>query len=266
VNEERIVELVSMRDYRRDATSIEVSRRLLSYLLSGAIEPGQKIPSERMLAEILGVGRYVIREAFKTLTLLGLIDVRQGDGTYLRRPASDLLTQSIQWGLLLGDQQIEELVDARYHLEAMLAELAAGRRSEADLAALRSLLAEMDDAEPNDPNRFIASDLAFHMRIAKAAGNPPLASVLESIALLLKAWMSGVAASTPEHDPSEEHSAIIEAIERGDSDNAGAAMRSHLVAAYERLRSTRGEERVARPSAAPLSEAGSRVIARRGRS
>ena len=95
---EQIVELTSMRDYRRDAASIEVSRRLLSYLLSGAKAPGQKIPSERQLADILGVGRYVIREAFKTLTLLGLIDVRQGDGTYLRRPTSDLMMQSIQWG------------------------------------------------------------------------------------------------------------------------------------------------------------------------
>ncbi len=262
MNEERIVELASMRDYRREAPSIEVSRRLLSYLLSGAIEPGEKISSERRLAETLGVGRYVIREAFKTLTLLGVIDVRQGDGTYLRRPASDLLVQSIQWGLLLGDRQLDELVDARVHLESMLAAMAAERRSEGDISALRSLLAEMDAAEPSDPDGFIAADLAFHLRIAKAAGNPPLASVLGSIGLLLKAWMSGVASSSPEHDPSGEHAAIIEAIERGDGDDARVAMRTHLMAAYERLLSTRSEGRVADPTGARLNEGGSPVVAR----
>ncbi len=243
MTDEQGAELRSMRDYHRDAASTEVSRRLLSYLLSGAVEPGEKIPSERSLAATLGVGRYVIREAVKTLRLLGLVDVRQGDGTYLRRPASDLLVQSIQWGLLLGDRQLDELVDARVHLESMLAGMAAERRSEGDISALRSLLAEMDAAEPNDPDRFIAADLSFHLRVAKAAGNPPLATVLESVGVLLRAWMSGVASSSPEHDPSDEHAAIIEAIERGDTAGASAAMRAHLVAAFERLQSRRGPER-----------------------
>lgn len=247
MNEHRAVELVSMSDYRRDATSTEAARRILSYLLSGAIEPGQKIPSERRLAEILGVGRYVIREAFKTLTLLGLIDVRQGDGTYLRRPASDLLSQSIQWGLLLGDHQTEALVDARYHLEAMLAEMAAGRRSEADLTALQLLLAEMDDAEPDDVDRFVASDVAFHLRIARAARNPPLASVLQSIGVLLEAWILRLAKATPEHNPSWEHQQIIDAIRSGDGQQARAAMQAHLAAAYGRLGSTRHGERPSEP-------------------
>ena len=118
--------------------------------------------------------------------------------------------------------------------------MAAERRTETDIADLRSLLTEMDDAEAVDPSHFIVADVGFHMQIAKAARNPPLASVLESIGVLLKAWMSGVASSSPEHDPTREHVAIMEAIEDGDGQRARAAMQSHLSAAYGRLRSVHG--------------------------
>ena len=74
----------------------EITRRLLEFLLSGDIEPGSKIASERQLAEALQVGRGSVREAIKSLSLLGLLDVRQGDGTYLSRGGSDLLPQVIR--------------------------------------------------------------------------------------------------------------------------------------------------------------------------
>ena len=80
----------------------QVARLLLDYLLAGNVRPGTRLPSERRLAEELGVGRSVVREALKSLGLLGLVEVRQGDGTYLRRIESDLLPRVIEWGLLLG--------------------------------------------------------------------------------------------------------------------------------------------------------------------
>ena len=79
---------------------MEIARRLLDYFLSGEVEPGERIPSERRLAESLGVGRSLVREALKSLHLLGLLEVRQGDGTYLKRTDSELLPQVIEWGLL----------------------------------------------------------------------------------------------------------------------------------------------------------------------
>lgn len=236
---EPAVGLASMRDYRRDGVSTEVSRRLLSYLLSGAVEPGDRLPSERQLAEVLGVGRSVVRESLKALTLLGLIDVRQGDGTYLRRPASALVAQSIEWGLLLGDEQIDELAEARYHLEVVLVALAAQRRSEADLDELRRLLVIMEESEPGDPDRYIASDMAFHLAIAHASGNHPLAGVMSSISTLLQEWMYRVAATTPEHDPTAEHVAIFDAIQAGDQDAARTAMGIHIAGSYGRLNPVR---------------------------
>ena len=225
-----------MRDFRRESGAAEVARRLLAYLLSGAVEPGSKIPSERQLAETLGVGRAVVREGLRALTLLGLTDVRQGDGTYLRRPGSDLLAQSIQWGLLLGDHQLADLVEARIGIESAVAELAATRRSEADLEELRVQLQEMNEAEPHDPARFIAADLAFHHRIAAAGANSAMSGVLRSIGTLLEAWMQRVAAENPEHNPFHEHEAILDALERADAEGARRAMREHLEASSHRLR------------------------------
>jgi GntR family transcriptional repressor for pyruvate dehydrogenase complex len=82
----------------QEGTSIEISRQLLDYLLSGRVQPGARLPPERKLAEALGVGRSVVREALKSLTLLGLLEVRLGDGTYVKRSDAEILPQSIEWG------------------------------------------------------------------------------------------------------------------------------------------------------------------------
>lgn len=230
-----IDQLQPMDDYRRDAASIEIARRLLSYLLAGNIEPGQKIPSERNLAEVLSVGRSIVREALKSLTLLGLVDVRQGDGTYLRRPGSELLSQSIEWGLLLGQQRTKDLVEARQHLEVMLAGLAAERRTEEEVAELRVLLDQMG-AAANNPEKFVAADVAFHVCVAKAARNSAIAGVMSSIRSLLRVWISRVMRSSTSFEPSmREHAAVLEAIAKGDPAMARAAMQAHMDGAHERL-------------------------------
>ena len=109
----------------REPVSNEVAQVLLRHLVSGEYEPGQRLPPERALADSLNVGRSLIREALKALTLLGLIEVRPGDGTYLRRRPSDLLPASFEWGLLLGENQLEDVIEARRELEIVLAGFAA---------------------------------------------------------------------------------------------------------------------------------------------
>lgn len=79
--------------------AIQVARQLISYLLeSRAWKVGDKLPSERELVGTFGVGRSAVREALKSLSLLGLLEIRQGDGTYVRSPHSDLLPQVMEWG------------------------------------------------------------------------------------------------------------------------------------------------------------------------
>ena len=222
----------------RETVTMEVARRLLDYFLSGQFEPGGRIPSERRLAESLGVGRSLVREALKSLHLLGLLEVRQGDGTYLKRTDSELLPQVIEWGLLLGERPALDLVEARAHLEVVVAGLAAERRDPQALDDLRGLLTAMRESSDN-PLRFVEADVGFHLRVAEAAGNVVLSDMLSGVQALLRVWIRRVVEAAGRTGPSyEEHVPIFEAIERGDRAAATEAMAVHMEGASARLRAT----------------------------
>lgn len=215
----------------------QVARLLLDYLLAGNISPGARLPSERRLAEELGIGRSVVREALKSLGLLGLIEVRQGDGTYVKQLESELLPKVIEWGLLLGERRTLDLVEARQHLEVITAQLAAARRDEPDLVALQEALQGMQAAE-GDIETFVSYDVAFHLRVAEAAGNTVLSAVLINIQSLLRVWITRVISDAGQSSPSYlEHVPVYDAIVNRDPAAAGAAMQAHLDAAARRLRS-----------------------------
>jgi GntR family transcriptional regulator, transcriptional repressor for pyruvate dehydrogenase complex len=223
---------------RRDGPGVEVTRGLLQYLLSGEFVPGQRIPSERQLSEALATGRSTVREAIKSLSLLGLLEQRVGDGTYLSRSSSDLLPQVIEWGLLLGEKRLDDLLDARFHLEVLLAGLAAERRSEAQLEQLRTLASRMRSAG-DDFDAYVESDIAFHLQLAEASGNSVLASVLGNVQSLLQAWASRVIRTAGETQTSlAMHEPILKAVEVGDRDAAREAMLAHMERATRRLRAS----------------------------
>jgi GntR family transcriptional regulator, transcriptional repressor for pyruvate dehydrogenase complex len=223
---------------RREPANIELANRLLQYLMSGKVAPGQRLPGERSLSEALGVGRAALREALKSLSLLGILEQRQGDGTYLSSTQSDLLPKVVEWGLLLGDHEVSKLVDARHHLEVLLAGLAAERRGEGELAALRAAIQEMRDAT-GDLDRYINADVAFHLEIANASGNDVLGGVLHNISSLLRVWTERVIYAAGEAESSlAMHEPIFEAIEAKSAAKARKAMVAHMVRARRRLNAT----------------------------
>lgn len=220
---------------QREGLPHEIARKLIAYLLSGDIKPGTRMPSERALAAALGVGRSSVREALKSLGLLGLVEVRQGDGTYLRRPDSDLLPQVIEWGLLLNERRTLDLVDARQHLEIINAQLAAQRRTPADIKALNTALRLM--SRRSSPDAFVEADIAFHLAVAEAAQNAVMLDIVKSIQSLLKVWIRRAVTEAGETRGShDEHVPVLEAIIAGDAEAAGAAMSQHMSRAAERLR------------------------------
>lgn len=224
----------------REPLSAEVAKALLEAVFSGQILPGTRMPSERQLAESFGVGRFVVREALKSLGLLGLLEVRQGDGTYVRPPDSSLLPRVVEWGLLVGEQRTSDLVETRKHLEPVTARLAAERRSEADLVAIRSHLDGMRDA--GDTESFVDADVAFHLGIAAATDNIVLSNMLTSIASLLKVWIRNVVDAAESREPSYlEHVPIFEAIKVRDGDAAAEAMAAHMEGATCRLNAALAE-------------------------
>ena len=220
----------------------QVARLLLDYMLAGNVRPGTRLPSERRLAEQLGVGRSVVREALKSLGLLGLIEVRQGDGTYVRQLESELLPKVIEWGLLLGERLTLDLVEARQHLEVITAQLAAARRDETDLAALRAALDGMCGSA-GDIEAFVSYDIAFHLGVAEAARNSVLSGMLRNVQSLLRVWITRVISDVGESGSSYvEHVPVYEAIANRDPLAAGAAMQAHLTSATRRLRTALRQE------------------------
>jgi GntR family transcriptional repressor for pyruvate dehydrogenase complex len=218
----------------RESAVADIARQLLTQLLSGRIPPGTRLPSERRLAESLQVGRSTIREALKALDVLGIIEVRQGDGTYLRQTTSDLLPQAIEWGLMLAQPQVHDLIEARRHIEMSIAELAAERASSDDLAALRRHLDGMRSA--TDGAAFVEADVAFHLALAKAAGNTVLNDILVSIRSLLRVWIRRAINEAGEtRSTVEEHEAVFEAVLARSPRRSAEAMRAHLNQAGERL-------------------------------
>ncbi|MBS1679748.1 MAG: FadR family transcriptional regulator [Actinobacteria bacterium] len=232
----------SLRLPPRETPLAEITRKLIDYLLSGAIAPGEKIPGERHLAEALGIGRSSVREAIKSLSLLGLLDVRQGDGTYLSRSGSDLLPKVIEWGLFLNVPSIVDLLEARAEIEVAAAGFAAAR---ADAEAKRNLGARLDEMRDagSDVDAYVEADIGFHLEIARASGNEVFANLVGSMRSLLRVWVTQVLRQAGSTDTSFAlHEPIVTAIVARNADQARAAMRLHMESADDRLREALASE------------------------
>ena len=225
----------------REPLGSEIARRLLDYLLSGAVPPGGRIPSERQLAESLGVNRPAVREAIRVLGFLGLLEVRQGSGTYFRGPDQELLLRLFEWTLLFGDGKARDLLETRADLEIIASGRAAERRSEDDMAALGALLERM---RVSDRAGFPDADLAFHAKIAELAGNVVLEDMLASIRAVIRGWVErNIAAAGTTSIAYRDHVPIYRAVAAGDPEGARTAMAAHMRAAIRRLLAQDGRPR-----------------------
>lgn len=214
----------------------EVARRLMDLFTSGSVASGTRLPPERQLAATLGVGRSAVREALAALEILGIVDVRPGSGTYLRGTASELLPQTLRWGLLIGERHTGQLLELREGLEIYVARLAATRADEAIIARLERDVARMRETV-TELGAFAKADLDFHHALAEAAGNETLTDHVHVIRSLLQVY-----ADRAVHDRKHaeramsEHEAVLEAVRVKDADAAASAMAVHMATASARLR------------------------------
>jgi GntR family transcriptional regulator, transcriptional repressor for pyruvate dehydrogenase complex len=231
--------MTKIRVINQNSVAGQVVRQLLNYLVSSNIGPGNKLPSERALAEHLGVGRSTVREAVKSLHLLGIVEVRQGDGTYLRGTESTILPQILEWGLVLAQPHARDLVEAREYLEIFVARRAAERMTGEGAEQLDGCIQRMADAEVSGRTQdFVEADVEFHFHIAEQAGNSVFVDLLRSIRTLLHVWITRVVESEGVGDTVQQHVRIAEAIKAGDAERAEEAMRAHMASAAERLRNS----------------------------
>lgn len=202
-------------------------------ILTGARAPGSRLPSVEEMYDLFGVSRVVVREVVKTLTAKGLVVSKTKVGTLVQDPShwNWLDAEVLDWRVRMGLDRafLEQITEVRLAVEPTAAALAARHRSRADLVRLRACIARMRAAE-NDDRLFPEADLAYHLAIAQASGNPLVRSfgAVIKVALggLIKLSNASVKASTGKgHAGStDRHAAILTAIEARNEAAASAAM------------------------------------------
>ncbi len=211
------------------AVTDEAIEKIKEMIVSGALRPGQRLPKEADLATDLGLSRNSLREAVKALSLMNILDVRQGDGTYVTSLESPLLLEALNFIVdFHRDDQVLEFLAVRRILEPAATALAAHRIDAEEVAALRTLLASAGPAEGID--KLIAVDLEFHRRIAATTGNQVLCSLLETLSTpttRARVWR-GLTEPAAMERTLAEHAAILAALESGDAEAARSWSTVHI--------------------------------------
>lgn len=240
------------RSVQREATlSTRVIRQIEDLVLQKKLTPGDRLPSERDLAEQLGVSRTVVREAIRSLVARGLLEVRPGIGATVRQPSAATVSESVHLFLRTGGSELTypKVHEIRRVLEIEIAGLAAERRTTDDLAHLEAILDEMS-AIGEDRERFAESDVNFHAALADATQNELFSLLLDSIAdIMLEVRYSGFELAGAPERALHYHRAIYAQVKAGDPEGARDAMREHLKEAEETQRWV--WERQANPTAEP---------------
>jgi len=209
----------------------QIVRQVQSAIREKELSEGDRLPTERELAETFGVSRSVVREAIKVLSAQGLVEARQGSGLYVLNRPIDSVTRAIVLSVAPEGDAVGKLFEFRGLLETDAARLAALRATPRQIEALRQYL-EHYEADPDgqpDWERFADVDEAIHATICAAANNPYLEMMVASV----RGMMQDVVVLIVDHPGSideamRHHRQIIEAIAAGDAEGAGEAMAQHV--------------------------------------
>jgi GntR family transcriptional repressor for pyruvate dehydrogenase complex len=209
-----------------------ITDELRRMIEAGLIRPGEKLSAIDQLAAKYRVGRSTVREALSHLKALGLVESRQGGGTYVRKPG--LETNALPESLRHSNAELSQVLQVRKFLEVGAAELAAGRRTAEDVEKLGKLIVQMRDSVGSEELSLIY-DANFHLAIAHASGNAILAAMMEHIfSTMLRTmkdsrmlWLSGGERETV-GKLLGEHVKLFEAIRDKDAKRAAATMAKHI--------------------------------------
>jgi DNA-binding FadR family transcriptional regulator len=222
------------------ALTDEAILRIKAMIVSGQLQPGQRLPPEAALAEQLGLSRNSLREAVRALALINILDVRQGDGTYVTSLEPELLLDALTFVVEFHrDESVLEFLRVRRILEPAAAAMAALAIGPDGLAALEAnLLASSPEAEVED---LIKLDIEFHRLVGVASGNQVLASLIEGLSgptNRARVWRGRTQAGSSERTVNE-HRAILDALIAREPELAHAAMVNHVAGVENWLRLAR---------------------------
>ena len=207
----------------------QVIGQIQELIRSGDLRPGDKLPPERALAERFGIGRGYIRRALQKLDFYGVIKIQNQSGSYVSNIGVTIIDGLLSNILTLEDADMDSLVDARLHIEPEIAGLAAERANKLAIERLRMVF-NKHTKKTGDGNDAMEEDILFHIRIAEAAGNAVLRSIIMILAqdIIQKTREIEGCEGNRKSEALAEHQSILEAIEKGDRTEASAAMKLHL--------------------------------------
>ena len=221
------------------AVTDEAIVKIKEMIVSGELRPGDRLPKEADLAGHLGLSRNSLREAVRALSLIHILDVRQGDGTYVTSLEPRLLLEAMSFVVdFHRDDTVLDFLEVRRILEPAAAALAAVQMSDAELEKLGILLAEVNPESSIEA--LIENDLEFHRRIATACGNSVLASLIDSLSLptsRARTWR-GLTQEGAQQRTLAEHRAIYDGLVGRQPEVARAWATVHVAGVEQWLRAS----------------------------
>ena len=218
----------------------EVSDELYEMIRSGSLKPGEQLDSIQQLAENAQVWHPAIRDALSALSSMGLIEIKQGEGTFVKTFDPAIMNHPLSAALLMDQDNIKHLLEVRKILESGTAEVAAKKRTEENLIELKDMLFNMDKVS-DDEELSDKADISFHVAVANASQNELLITLMNHVSELMTEKMRDirrVALYSEEMTLKQlyqQHVRIYDAIVAQDEDGARSAMLFHLQSVEESL-------------------------------
>ena len=208
---------------------VKIINQIKEQISNGELQPGDRLPPERQLAEMMGVNRHTVREALKTLEYMGVVDCKTGMGTVINNLGQDLLIDQICQATDFSPQQLlSDIMELRFLLEPGIAALAAQRATQPELAAMQEA---MNDLEKEFDNGCLGTDAdeRLHIALAKATHNATIYRLAGPMLKMLEQYREkSLEIKTRRSETLSEHNKIFQAVKNRQPEEASVAMTEHL--------------------------------------
>ena len=232
----------SLKPVSRLSLSDEIVEQIIGLISRGILRPGERMPSEKQLCQQFAVSRTSVREALRSLSVMGILQPHAGEGTYVSEDNSRYLERTLGWSLLLDRKLVDDLIETRLTLESETAFLAAQRAGNDDLLEIAAAIEGMENSA-EQPENYLGFDVRFHLAIARASQNSILSQLLGMIRGYLQTWIKETLSATPAHDSElranksiAEHREVQAALKSGNAERARQAMKDHILSSSADLR------------------------------
>jgi len=218
---------MSFTTVKRESTLEVIVQQIKNQIKKGILKPGEKLPSERKLADLLGVSRASVREAIQALAFSGYLEVIQGKGTYISEIATKY-DEIVNFFSEFSNYSLDYLMEVRIMLEGEFARLAALNASQEEIDKIENIFNEI--VKSKDLNSFVVKDLEFHLTIAKATHNPFMDGLMKIIGEMLykeTQRIIGISRYTKENTIETTRS-LVQAIKQGNAEKAKELMSEHI--------------------------------------